>query len=238
MPIAESRVVVAGGSSGIGHATAALLVDQGATVTVTGRSPDKLATAAAEIGARPAAVDATDQGALAALFTELGEIDHLVICVSGAEGAGPFAALDLDRLRQAFEAKTLAQLRVAQAALPHLAERGSITFVTAASARSALAGTAGLAAVNGALEAAVRPLATELAPRRVNAVSPGVVDTAWWSAVPAAEKDALFAATAAKLPVGRVGRPDEIARAIAALIDTEFVTGHVLVVDGGGHLAR
>jgi NAD(P)-dependent dehydrogenase (short-subunit alcohol dehydrogenase family) len=110
--------------------------------------------------------------------------------------------------------------------------------VTAASARAALPGTVGLAAVNGALEAAVQPLAAELAPVRVNAVTPGVVDSPLWGALSAADRDDLFARTADALPVQRTGRPDDIAVAIALLIANGFVTGHVLVADGGAHLAR
>ncbi len=134
-------------------------------------------TVAALPAVRGEQVDATDRGQLDALFDRLGEIDHLVVCVSGGAGAGPFAALDLMVLRRAFAAKTFAQLEAVQAALSHLTRAGSVTLVTAASAQAAFPGTAGLAAVNGALEAAVRPLAAELAPLRVNAVSPGVVDT-------------------------------------------------------------
>lgn len=223
----------------MGRATTALLVASGAEVTVTGRSAERLAeTAAAIPGVRTEQVDATERPQLDAFFTGLGTFHHLVVCVTGGEGAGPFAELDLANLRRAFEAKTFAHLAIVQAALPRLDPAGSVTLVTAASARSALPGTAGLAAVNGALEAAVPPLAAELAPLRVNAVSPGVVDTPWWNAWPTAARAELFATTAQRLPVARVGQPDEIAAAIMLIITNGFVTGQVLVVDGGASLAR
>ena len=238
MDVDGARVVVIGGSSGIGRATAALLAEQGASVTVTGRSAEKLAATARDLGVGTEQVDATARGELDTLFIRLGAVDHLVVAVSGGAGAGPFATLDLQMLRGAFAAKTFAQLETVQAALPYLAAEGSITLITAGSAQSALPGTTGLAAVNGALEAAVRPLAAELAPQRVNAVSPGVVDTAWWDAVPDRDRAAIFDQTARSLPVGRVGQPADLAAAVAALVTNPFITGHVLVADGGGHLAR
>jgi NAD(P)-dependent dehydrogenase (short-subunit alcohol dehydrogenase family) len=125
-------------------------------------------------------VDASDPASLRDFFTQVGPLDDLVLTVTRRGGAGPAGALAEQDLIGAFAGKTVAQLQAVALALPHLAPRGSITLVTAGSAQSALPGTAGLAAVNGALEAAVPVLARELAPRRVNAVSPGVIETGWW----------------------------------------------------------
>jgi len=111
-----------------------------------------------------------------------------------------------------------------------------VTLVTAISARIANPGTAGLAAINGALESMIGTLARELAPRRVNAVSPGVIDTPWWDDKPADVKHSVFAAQTAALPVGRVGRPDEVAQIIDMLTANGFVTGTVIPCDGGLHL--
>jgi len=234
----DQRVLIVGGSSGIGRATAELLSRNGAEVIVTGRSADKLREVAATSAVRAEQVDATDRAALDEVFPRLGPIDHLVVCVSGGEGAGPFASLDLDAVRRAFAGKTFTQLEVVQAALPALRPTGSITLITAGSAQAALPATVGLAAVNGALEAAVRPLATELAPVRVNAVSPGVVNTTWWDSLPPAQRSALFADFAARTPLGRIAEPEEVAATIMLLIASTFVTGHVIVADGGLHLAR
>jgi NAD(P)-dependent dehydrogenase (short-subunit alcohol dehydrogenase family) len=231
------KVVIAGGSSGIGEATARQFLTLGARVAVTGRDPARLEAARARLGAvHTELVDGRDAAASRAFFERLGPFDHLVLALTGGKGAGPIASLSLDDLRSGLEAKLFAQLTTLQAALPML--RQSVTFVTAASARAALPGTAGLAAVNGALEAVVRPLAAEIAPIRVNAVSPGIVDTPWWDAMPAEQKQAYFQQAAGSLPVRRVGQPDDIAAAIVMVACNAFITGTVLDVSGGVTLAR
>jgi NAD(P)-dependent dehydrogenase (short-subunit alcohol dehydrogenase family) len=140
----------------------------------------------------------------------------------------------MDDLRSGLEGKLLAQLVVCQASLGKV--RNSITFVSAASARMAMPGTAGLAAINGAIERALPVLAKELAPLRVNSVSPGVVDTPWWNGMPADAKEAFFQHARQSLPVRKVGQPEDVAAAISMLIDNPFITGTVLEVDGGAHL--
>jgi NAD(P)-dependent dehydrogenase (short-subunit alcohol dehydrogenase family) len=127
---------------------------------------------------------------------------------------------------------------VIRALAPKLSAHGSITLVTGAAARAALPGTSGLAAVNGALEAMARVLAVELAPRRVNTVSPGMTATEAYAGLPDEARKGMFAATAAKLPVGRIGAPEDIAQAILLAAANPFVTGATLDVDGGAHLAR
>jgi NAD(P)-dependent dehydrogenase (short-subunit alcohol dehydrogenase family) len=233
------RVAVMGGSSGIGEATAALFAAQGAEVIITGRDRDKLEHVAQRIEGKVSAyaVDATEPAEVATFFAELGEIDHLVLALSGAAGGGPFASLDLDELQAGFNGKFWPHLRLLQAALPTLRRGGSVVFVTAVSARAALPGTAGLAAINGALEAVVGPLAAELAPLRVNAVSPGVIDTPWWDRVPVEQREAVFKGVAQTVPAGRIGRPEHVAQAILLLATNPYVTGTVLDVAGGAHLA-
>jgi NAD(P)-dependent dehydrogenase (short-subunit alcohol dehydrogenase family) len=231
----QEIVIVFGGSSGIGEACAREMKRAGARVVITGRDTARLDEAARRLdGVEKAVVDARDRDAVARLFDSIGAVDHVIICVSGGKGAGVFKDLDLDQLRAGFEDKTLAQLAVAQAAVGHVRPGGSITFVTAASARSVVRGTSGLAAVNGAIEAMVPILAFELAPVRVNAVSPGVIDTAYWSGK--AMKDSLFRTAEATLPVGRVGSPDEVAALICLVARSGFVTGSVYEIDGGSHL--
>ena len=182
--------------------------------------------------ARAEVADAADRASLDALFGRIGAIDHLVVSVSGGRGAGPFETLSAEALRAGFDAKFWANWNAAQAALPALRQDGSMVLVTAASSRLANPGTSGLAAINGALERMVRTLARELAPRRVNAVSPGVIDTPWWADKP----KTVFDEASRAAPLGRAGQPDEVAEAILFLLSNQFTTGVILDVDGGLHL--
>ena len=238
MSIAGQKIVIMGGSSGIGLATAKRLAESGCRVTVTGRDAAKLDAVRRDVpGIDTAAMDARDRVALAEFFQDIGAFDHLVLALSGGLGGGPFAGLDLAALRGAFEGKFWAQVTTAQIALKTIRRDGSITFVTAASARKALPGTAGLGAINGALNTLVPTLAVELKPLRVNAVSPGVIETPWWDKFPEAQRKAAFAQAAASAPVGRTGRAEDVADAIAFVIGNGFVTGNIVDCDGGAHVA-
>jgi NAD(P)-dependent dehydrogenase (short-subunit alcohol dehydrogenase family) len=227
--------VVLGASSGIGAALSRLLVARGACVTGLARGAEKMTALQAELGARFgfAALDARDPAALAAFFAEAPRFDHLVLTMNAGAAGGAFRELDLGRLRQAFENKFWPYVTTLQAALPKLAGDGSVTLVTGISASKPAPGIVGLAASNGALEAMVGTLALELAPIRVNAVSPGVTETPYWDGVPGAMRDTFFQRAAAAMPLRRVGRPEEVAGAVLALMTNGFVTGAILPVDGG-----
>jgi NAD(P)-dependent dehydrogenase (short-subunit alcohol dehydrogenase family) len=232
-------VVIIGASAGIGEATARVFAERGAAVFITGRSKERLDQAAQRIGlpVQVAEVDATDRAALDAFFATTGPIDHLVLAASpGAVGVGPIATLDETALRQAFDGKFFAHVKAIQAALPQLQADGSVTIISAVSARVGFVGTAALAGANGALEAIVRPLAVELAPIRVNAVSPGVIDTHWWDGMPDDQRRAYFDAVAAVTPVRRVGQPEDVAGAVVYLAGAGFVSGTVLECAGGAQL--
>jgi NAD(P)-dependent dehydrogenase (short-subunit alcohol dehydrogenase family) len=235
----EKVAVVFGGSLGIGEATAKVLKDDGARVTIVGRDADRLAAAATRIGGAATVVaDALSRDAIARVFETTGSVDMVIICVAGsAKGIGPFLELDLDDVKAAFEQKTLAQLRIAQVAARQMRTKGSITFVTATSARSAIPGAVGPGAVNGAVEGTILSLAAELAPIRVNAVSPGLIDTPLWDFMPAAARSTFLSNIGAKLPVGRPGQASEVAEIIAAVARCGFVTGSIYEVDGGGRIA-
>jgi NAD(P)-dependent dehydrogenase (short-subunit alcohol dehydrogenase family) len=235
LTLEKRRAAILGGTKGIGLATAQLLADRGAQVTIGGRDQRELADAAASLsdGARSIAVDATEPVSLRSFFEGAGPIDDLVVAVTRRGGAGPAADLGDQDLEDAFAGKPAAHLRAVADALPTLDERGSVTLIGAGSAQAALPGTALLAAVNGAVEAAVRPLARELAPRRVNAVSPGVIETGWWDVLPEPDRRATFEQFSEQTPVGRNGTAQDVAHAICALIENDYINGVVLPCDGG-----
>jgi len=223
------RAVVMGGTSGIGLATAEQLTSAGISVTVTGRDPARLAAVGGSF-AGAERLDSVDRDAVCAFFKRLGPFDHLVLAFSpGAAGLGPIREISLDDFETAFTNKLFAYIH----AIREAQATGSITMISAASARAALPGTVTLAAVNGAIERIVSPLAAELAPVRVNAVSPGIVDTPWWSFLPEDQRQAQFAAAASSVPAGRIGSAADVAGAVAYLIDASLVTGIILPVDGG-----
>jgi NAD(P)-dependent dehydrogenase (short-subunit alcohol dehydrogenase family) len=223
------RAVVMGGTSGIGLAAAEQLTRDGIDVTVTGRDAVKL-TSVGDAFAGAERLDGTDREAVSAFFSRMGAFDHLVLSFSpGPVGLGPIREIALGDLETAFNGKLFAYVHAIREA--QVSE--SITMISAASARAAIPGSCALAAVNGAIERLVSPLAAELAPVRVNAVSPGLVDTPWWSFLPDEQRQAQFDAAAASLPVGRIATPRDVAEAIGYLIRADFVTGSILPVDGG-----
>jgi NAD(P)-dependent dehydrogenase (short-subunit alcohol dehydrogenase family) len=230
------RVVVFGGASGAGLASAKLLASKGASVVVAGRSASKLADVTKEYAGRMTAheVDGKDVAAVKAFFDGLGAFDHLVITAGATNRGGSFKDDITDAtFRETFEGKFWVQVTVAHAAARHIRAGGSITFFSGGASRRALAGMVNIAAVNGALDAIVPTLALELAPTRVNSISPGTLRTSYWEGVPEAQLEQIFARVAKGLPAGRVGTVDDIANAVLFLVTTGFVTGTVLAVDGG-----
>ena len=233
--MASQHVVIVGGSSGIGLATAGTFLAQGFKVTITGRDQKKVTAAAATLKGdiTGVAMNAADPAAVQGLFAGIGTFDHLVLAFGSGKGVGAFASIPLADVRQGFEEKVFPHFACAQAALPHLAKGGSITFVSAITAHAAMPGTAAIGAANAAIAALVPTLAAELKPLRVNAVSPGIIDTPWWDFLNGDTKRAVFADYAGKTPVGRVGAPDDLAKTIAFVVGNGFMTGQTIICDGG-----
>ena len=233
----QRTALVLGGTSGVGLATARQLRVRGALVHIASRDKRKLdAIAATDVDLTGHQADATDPAALNELVDAIGPIDWLVVTLSGSEGVGPVADLDLAALRRAFDAKFWPYLAAVQAILPRLTADGSITLVSAVTARQGMPGTAGISALNAAVEGLVRPLAVELAPVRVNAVSPGFVDTPWWSAMPEDARREYFAEAATKLPNRRIATAADVAEAVVLAVTNPNITGTVLETDGGSRL--
>ncbi len=227
-------VVIVGGSSGMGLAAARRFREEGYDVIVSSRSQARIDTALAEIGGGAGyPLDYAEPDTIAAFFDNAGAHHHLVLAAAGPPAWGAFERLSEDRFRTAFDTKFWGYFRCLQRALPGLYETGSVTLISGAAARTAVPGMAGLSAVNGAIERLGITLARELAPRRVNVLSAGLVDTPAYDGMQADQRDAMFRDAAEQLPVGRVGTPSDIAEALLFLIRDSFVTGTVLDVDGG-----
>jgi NAD(P)-dependent dehydrogenase (short-subunit alcohol dehydrogenase family) len=235
MMMAE-QVLVIGGTSGMGEATSRVLAEEGFRVILTGRTPEKVQKSVSALHS-PAIgghlLDFTSDDSVRELFSRLETVDHLVLVGSGAPRRGRLEEVTVEDARLGWEEKFLGYLRCVQAALPHWSRTGSLTVVSGGAARAAIPGTSLVAAVNGALQTWALTLAKELAPRRVNVVSPGIIDTPLHGWLEPQVRDARFAAIAASLPVGRMGTPTDVAQAIVSLVQNSFITGAVLDVDGG-----
>lgn len=233
----DRTALVVGGTSGIGLATARRLDALGVDVHVVGRDKRRLdEVVSGEPTLTGHRADGGSRDEMIAVIEAIGRIDWLIITLSGNEGPGPIADLDLVMLRRAFDAKFWSHLTTVQAALPHLASDGSITLLGATTARAGIPGTAGIAAINGAVEALVKPLAVELAPIRVNGVSPGLVDTPWWGGLPEEARRAYFAQMAQVLPARRVATAEDVAEVVVLAATNANITGTVIEADGGARL--
>ncbi|MDN7904810.1 SDR family oxidoreductase [Burkholderia diffusa] len=229
------KVLVVGGSSGIGAAAAKAFAQRGAVVTIASRDPARInadVTPGAHL--RTEALDITDTAAVDAFCARIGQFDHVVI--SAAKTAtGPVRALPLADAQAAMDSKFWGAYRVARSI--DIAPGGSLTFVSGflsvrPSASSVLQG-----AINAALEALARGLALELAPVRVNTVSPGLIATPLWDKLAPDARDAMYAGAAQRLPARRVGQPEDVANAIVYLAATPYATGSTVLIDGGGAIA-
>ena len=231
MLLAGKTVVVVGGSSGIGFSTAELAKNEGADIIIASRNADRLKAAADKLGARAIAADVTSDESIAQLFRQCGAVDHVVVTAAQLR-TGPFRTVSMDDVRATMEGKFWGAWRVARTA--EIRTGGSLTLVSGYFSVRPRPGVAIVSAANGALESLTRCLPLELAPVRVNAVSPGLIDTPIRAAMPEAARREMLAKTAAALPVGRVGLPEDVAKQIMAFMTIGFATGTIVYLDGGG----
>jgi NAD(P)-dependent dehydrogenase (short-subunit alcohol dehydrogenase family) len=231
----QKRVVVVGGSSGIGLAVAEQAASQGAKVVIVSSTAERVQKAVAGIGgkAQGQAVDVSDEGAVASFFAELGAFDHLVFTAGDSLLLHDLASTDLQQARRAFELRYWAALAAVKYGSPYLRKGGSVVLTTGIAGQRPQKGWVIAASVCGTIEALTRALAVELAPIRVNAVSPGVVRTNLWQTMSASERERLYESVGKSLPVGRVGEASDIAQAYLFLMQEGFATGQTVVVDGG-----
>ncbi|MDE1177657.1 MAG: SDR family oxidoreductase [Edaphobacter sp.] len=227
------KVVILGGTSGLGFATARTAAEKEAFVTIASRSQKNIDAALSQLPptVKGALADVTNQASLEQLFTgELAEIDHLVIT---AGDTMPTFQPTYQQARQAFEVRFWGIYLAATIGAPHVRATGSITLTNGIVGIRPWKGWSATSAIAGAVESLTRGLALDLAPIRVNAVCPGMIKTPLWAGMSEAEREAMYSEQAAKLPLGRVGEPEDIAQAYIYLMQSGYTTGQILVTDGG-----
>ena len=230
MLLAGKKVVVVGGSSGIGLATAELAKAQGAEVIIASRSADKVKAAATKVGATGIVADVTNDDSVVNLFKTCGPVDHVVVSAAQLK-SGPFKTVSMEDARSTLEGKLWGAWRVARAA--EIKAGGSLTLVSGFLSIRPRPNSAIVGAANGAIESLTRALALELAPVRVNCVSPGIIDTPIRAGMPEAARKDMLAKIASGLPVGRVGLGEDIGMQMLAFMANGFATGAIVYIDGG-----
>jgi NAD(P)-dependent dehydrogenase (short-subunit alcohol dehydrogenase family) len=239
MTFTDKHVLVLGGTSGIGLAVAELAGEHGARVTVASSRPASLDRALAEL---PTAVtgeiaDLTDPAATTALFDRVGALDHLVFTAGEALTLLTVEAMDLDAARAAFGLRYFGALNAVSLGAPHIRPGGSIVLTTGVAAERPGPGWSVASSICGAITSLTRALAVELAPLRVNAVSPGMVRSPLWAAIDEPTREQMYTDTAKGLPLGRVGDAREVAESYLYLMTATYATGSIVTIDGGHVLA-
>ncbi len=235
MELRDRKALVFGGASGIGLAAVRRLAQGGAQVVALSRNPQR---AAGELSAGVAleSVDVLDREALAEAFARHAPIDVLVNAATGGERAsGPFLRMDLDAFQGSFR-KLWGYANTVRLAAEHLSDDAAVVLVSGYPARNPRPGALALSTVGNAVEGFVRAVAPELAPRRINVVSPGLIDTPLFP-VAGEARERFFAEATAKHLIPRIGAADEVAAGILFVIENDFVTGTTLDVDGGALLS-
>jgi NAD(P)-dependent dehydrogenase (short-subunit alcohol dehydrogenase family) len=234
----NKRVVILGGSSGIGLAVAERAASQGAKLVIASSNGERVQKALVSVGgnAEGHTIDLSDEQAVETLFTKLGAFDHLVFTAGDSLHLHDLAATDLKQARRAFELRYWAALAAVKYGSKNIRKGGSIVLTTGIAGQRPQKGWVIAASVCGTIEALTRALAVELAPIRVNAVSPGFVRTNLWQNISVPEREKLFESVGNSIPVGRVGEASDIAQAFLFLMQEGFGTGQTVVVDGGAVL--
>jgi len=236
MTLQGMTVLVVGRGGGIARAVTLAARDAGAQVVAAGRNQDKLKAAYdGEPGITTEYVDLTDEASIAALGERLGTVDHIVSTAS-ARARGKVADLDRDAVRASFDTKVIGPLMLAKHLATRINEGGSFTLFSGVAATKIAVGTLAVAITNGAADILAKSLALELAPLRVNAISPGVIDTGAWDALGEQGKADYFRDLTERNPARRIGTPDDIAGAVLFAMTSTFLTGTTLQVDGGERL--
>ena len=230
MNINGKKAIVFGGTSGIGLSATQMLSDKGAHVIALSRNPDKLKTVPKNVTTKK--MNVLDRDALEKFFQEVGEYDILVNSATGGTRAvGPFLSMDLDGYRASFD-KLWGYTNVVRYGTKFLKDNGNIVLVSGSPARKCRPGQIAISSVGGAVEAFARGIAPEIAPKRINIVSPGIIDTPM-SPLQGKEREDYYKNTTNNNLIPRAGTPDEVATGIIFAIENEFITGTTIDIDGG-----
>ncbi|MQY39763.1 3-alpha-hydroxycholanate dehydrogenase (NADP(+)) [Streptomyces sp. RB17] len=238
MGLQGQRIVVVGGTSGIGLAVAEGAAREGAQLVVASRRQESVDAALKLLGdgAEGHVLDATDEDAVRGFFARIGAFDHLVYTAGESLLLETLAEASVGRARRFLDTRLWGAYTAVKYGAASIRPGGSVVLTTGTAGRRPLPGSSAASALCGAMESLTRALAVELAPLRVNAVSPGLVRTELWREVPEDAREGLFRSSAESLPVGRVGEPADVAEAYLYLMRGGYSSGSVVVVDGGGTL--
>ncbi|MBN9678498.1 SDR family oxidoreductase [Salipiger bermudensis] len=233
MTLQNKSVLVIGGTSGIGFGVAKAAQEAGAHVTVASRSAEKVANASTRLGTEGVELDTGDAAMLEGFFAGH-SFDH-IFCSAASTRVDAIRSLPLEDAYGSFDSKFWGAYRVARAA--SVSPGGSLTFVSGFLSVRPKAGAAIQGAINAGIEGLTRCLALELAPTRVNCISPGLIKTEMYDTLDGDGRKTMFDGAAERLPVGRVGTPENIATQALALMANPYMTGSTIFVDGGGAIA-
>lgn len=228
----DRTIVVIGGGSGIARAISLLARSEGARVIVASRDKAKLANAYDDQGITVEVVDVTDDLSIAALADRVGTVDH-VVSTPVARARGRLADLERKQLQLSFDTKVIGPVMLAKHFAPQMNQDGSFVLFSGFPAFKVNVGFLGVAITDGAVDFLTRSLAVELAPIRVNAISPGVIDTGAWDSLGEEGKRHHFERIGSRNPVRRIGTVHDVAEAVHFAMTNTFLTGVTLKVDGG-----
>ncbi|CAL8971679.1 3-oxoacyl-[acyl-carrier-protein] reductase FabG [Cellulomonas sp. T2.31MG-18] len=235
--LAGQSVLVVGGGRHLGAAVARAAAAAGAGVVIGARDVQRAAAVAAGLpGARAIRLDVADEETVAAAAAELGGVDHVVVTAAAHHNV-PVAQLEHDRVVAALEAKVVGPMLLAKHLAPTMPSTGSFVLFSGVAAWAPAAGYTVMGITNGAVSFLARHLAKELAPIRVNAISPGIVDSGTWDELGPDGKRGLLEAAAASNLAGRAGTSDDVVEAVLWLLGAGFVSGETIHVEGGARHA-
>ncbi len=227
----NKKVIVVGGSSGIGLTLASALVEKGADVVIASRDESKLSVAKQVLGGgvRTKVLDVASESMIIEFFENVGGFDHLVSTIKPDHLVSAFSLSNTNDARNAFDSKYWGQYYLTKHCLPYISKSGSITLTSGIASQRGYSGFSTTAAINGAVESFVKSVAGEIAPVRINSVCPGFIERDSHDQ----ERQSAVLALGAKLPLDRLGAKEEVAEAYMYLMSNSYSTGTNLIVDGG-----